>query len=140
MYVMAEDRNTADRGRAVEAALANIEKKFGKGSIMRLGEREVSEIVAHGEHGPAGFAGSDHPIALRRGAGHRFFDENMDARGEQRHGQALMQRVRGGEQHRVDPPVQLFAAGEGVRAAGTVGQSPGAVDRGIDERSEPEIG
>ena len=46
MYVMAEDRNTADRGRAVEAALANIEKKFGKGSIMRLGEREVSDIPA----------------------------------------------------------------------------------------------
>jgi len=46
MYAMADDRTTADRGRAVEAALANIEKKFGKGSIMRLGEREVSDIPA----------------------------------------------------------------------------------------------
>jgi recombination protein RecA len=46
MYAMADDRSTAERGRAVEAALANIEKKFGKGSIMRLGEREVSEIPA----------------------------------------------------------------------------------------------
>jgi recombination protein RecA len=46
MYVMADDRISADRGRAVEAALANIEKKFGKGSIMRLGEREVSDIPA----------------------------------------------------------------------------------------------
>ena len=45
MYAMADDRS-GDRGRAVEAALANIEKKFGKGSIMRLGEREVSEIPA----------------------------------------------------------------------------------------------
>ncbi|HEY0366596.1 MAG TPA: recombinase RecA [Pyrinomonadaceae bacterium] len=43
---MADDRTSADRGRAVEAALANIEKKFGKGSIMRLGEREVSDIPA----------------------------------------------------------------------------------------------
>ncbi|HEV2835236.1 MAG TPA: recombinase RecA [Pyrinomonadaceae bacterium] len=43
---MADDRMTADRGRAVEAALANIEKKFGKGSIMRLGERDVSDIPA----------------------------------------------------------------------------------------------
>jgi recombination protein RecA len=43
---MADDRVSADRGRAVEAALANIEKKFGKGSIMRLGEREVSDIPA----------------------------------------------------------------------------------------------
>src|SRR6187455_3378682 len=46
MYVMAEDRITADRGKAVDAALSNIEKKFGKGSIMRLGEREVSDIPA----------------------------------------------------------------------------------------------
>ena len=46
MYVMAEDRMSADRGKAVEAALLNIEKKFGKGSIMRLGEREVSDIPA----------------------------------------------------------------------------------------------
>jgi recombination protein RecA len=46
MYAMADDRTSADRGKAVEAALANIEKKFGKGSIMRLGEREVSDIPA----------------------------------------------------------------------------------------------
>ena len=46
MYAMADDRMTGERGRAVEAALANIEKKFGKGSIMRLGEREVSDIPA----------------------------------------------------------------------------------------------
>jgi recombination protein RecA len=46
MYAMADDRSTGDRGKAVEAALANIEKKFGKGSIMRLGEREVSDIPA----------------------------------------------------------------------------------------------
>src|ERR671915_532332 len=46
MYAMADDRLTADRGRAIDAALANIEKKFGKGSIMRLGEREVSDVPA----------------------------------------------------------------------------------------------
>lgn len=46
MYVMADDRISVDRGKAVEAALANIEKKFGKGSIMRLGEREVSDVPA----------------------------------------------------------------------------------------------
>jgi recombination protein RecA len=44
MFVMAEDRFGADRGKAVEAALLNIEKKFGKGSIMRLGEREVADV------------------------------------------------------------------------------------------------
>ena len=46
MYAMADDRLGAERGKAVEAALANIEKRFGKGSIMRLGEREVSDIPA----------------------------------------------------------------------------------------------
>ena len=47
MYVMAtDDRISVDRGKAVEAALAGIEKRFGKGSIMRMGEREVSDIPA----------------------------------------------------------------------------------------------
>jgi recombination protein RecA len=33
-----------DKGQAIDAALANIEKKFGKGSIMRLGERPAEAI------------------------------------------------------------------------------------------------
>src|SRR5881275_1481655 len=36
----------ADRGKAVEAALLNIEKRFGKGAIMRLGEREVADVLS----------------------------------------------------------------------------------------------
>jgi recombination protein RecA len=43
---MAEDRMNADRGKAVEAALLNIEKRFGKGSIMRLGERNAVDVPA----------------------------------------------------------------------------------------------
>jgi recombination protein RecA len=46
MYAMAEERMNMDRSKAIEAALQNIEKRFGKGSIMRLGEREVSDIPA----------------------------------------------------------------------------------------------
>src|SRR5213594_2490820 len=46
MYVMADERISVDRGKAVEAALLNIEKRFGKGSIMRLGERDVSDVPA----------------------------------------------------------------------------------------------
>src|SRR5262247_1183283 len=42
---MPEDR-IAERSRAIEAALLNIEKRFGKGSIMRLGERDVSDVPA----------------------------------------------------------------------------------------------
>ena len=46
MYVMAEDRFSVDKGKAVEAALQNIEKKFGKGAIMRLGDRNGVEVPA----------------------------------------------------------------------------------------------
>src|SRR5256714_8841523 len=45
MPVMPEDRIT-ERTRAIDAALLNIEKRFGKGSIMRLGERDVSDVPA----------------------------------------------------------------------------------------------
>jgi len=35
-----------DKGKAIESALQQIEKKFGKGSIMRLGERPIEDIGA----------------------------------------------------------------------------------------------
>jgi len=41
---MADERN--DRNRAIDLAIANIEKQFGKGSIMRLGEKKVVDIPA----------------------------------------------------------------------------------------------
>jgi recombination protein RecA len=41
---MAEDRN--ERAKAIEAALAQIDKQFGKGSIMRLGSREKIDVPA----------------------------------------------------------------------------------------------
>lgn len=41
---MADER--AERNKAVDAAIANIEKQFGKGSIMRLGERKVVDVPA----------------------------------------------------------------------------------------------
>ncbi|MEJ7710251.1 MAG: recombinase RecA [Pyrinomonadaceae bacterium] len=46
MATTAESKSIAERGKAVESALLNIEKRFGKGSIMRLGEKEVSDIPA----------------------------------------------------------------------------------------------
>ncbi|MBC7899784.1 MAG: DNA recombination/repair protein RecA, partial [Saprospiraceae bacterium] len=33
-----------DKGKAIESALLQIEKKFGKGSIMRLGEKPRQDI------------------------------------------------------------------------------------------------
>ncbi|NNE67954.1 MAG: recombinase RecA [Pyrinomonadaceae bacterium] len=35
-----------EKGKAIDAALSQIEKKFGKGSIMRLGERTVQDVKA----------------------------------------------------------------------------------------------
>jgi recombination protein RecA len=42
--IMAEDKN--ERARAIEAALSQIDKQFGKGSIMRLGSREKIDVPA----------------------------------------------------------------------------------------------
>ena len=41
---MADERN--ERNRAIDLAIAGIEKQFGKGSIMRLGEKKVIDIPA----------------------------------------------------------------------------------------------
>ena len=41
---MADEKQ--ERGKAIEAALAQIDKQFGKGSIMRLGSREKVDIPA----------------------------------------------------------------------------------------------
>ena len=39
---MAEDKN--GRSKAIEMALGQIEKQFGKGSIMKLGDRDITGI------------------------------------------------------------------------------------------------
>ena len=41
---MADDRS--ERNRAIDMAIATIEKQFGKGSIMRLGEKKLMDIPA----------------------------------------------------------------------------------------------
>src|SRR6187200_9520 len=44
------ERATAERGKAVDAALATIEKQFGRGAIMKLGSRDklVLEVIPTG--------------------------------------------------------------------------------------------
>ncbi|MCO6509454.1 MAG: recombinase RecA [Aridibacter famidurans] len=37
---------SVDKGKAIDAALSQIEKKFGKGAIMRLGERPAEDVGA----------------------------------------------------------------------------------------------
>jgi recombination protein RecA len=41
---MADERS--ERNRAIDLAISNIEKQFGKGSIMRLGEKKVVDVPA----------------------------------------------------------------------------------------------
>ena len=43
---IADDRSKDDRSKAVELALAQIEKQFGKGSIVRLGSKEALLPIA----------------------------------------------------------------------------------------------
>jgi recombination protein RecA len=47
------EKDTMDRNKALEAAVSQIEKAFGKGSIMRLGQRAVveAEVVSSGSLG-----------------------------------------------------------------------------------------
>ena len=47
-------RRSDDRSRALEAAIAQIERAFGKGSVMRLGQREAAaqlEVISTGSLG-----------------------------------------------------------------------------------------
>ncbi|CAN5356593.1 recombinase RecA [soil metagenome] len=41
----AEDRNDRERAKAIDAALGQIEKQFGKGSIMRLGQTGAIAVI-----------------------------------------------------------------------------------------------
>ncbi len=41
----AEDRNDRERARAIEMAVGQIEKQFGKGSIMRLGQKDAATVI-----------------------------------------------------------------------------------------------
>ena len=42
---MADDRTTRDREKAIEMAVGQIEKQFGKGAIMRLGQNAVTSVA-----------------------------------------------------------------------------------------------
>ena len=50
----ADTRNRAEKAKALQAALSQIEKQFGKGSIMRMGENDVApdiQVVSTGSLG-----------------------------------------------------------------------------------------
>ena len=62
---MDDAKSRSDRGKALSAALAQIEKQFGKGSIMRLADAGVE----HDINSAAGVANRD--IALRARLAHQ---------------------------------------------------------------------
>ncbi|MSW02421.1 MAG: DNA recombination/repair protein RecA, partial [Actinobacteria bacterium] len=39
-----EDKNTSDRQKALDTALAQIERQFGKGSVMKMSDRQAQVI------------------------------------------------------------------------------------------------
>ena len=45
-----KDKDDANKNKALEAAVTQIERAFGKGSVMRLGQREVvdAEVFSSG--------------------------------------------------------------------------------------------
>ncbi|MFH1687070.1 MAG: recombinase RecA [bacterium] len=57
---MAVSNSVADRKKALEAALTQIERSFGKGSIMRLGDNKILEI----EVIPTGSLGLDYALGV----------------------------------------------------------------------------
>ncbi|MEO0319692.1 MAG: DNA recombination/repair protein RecA, partial [Pseudomonadota bacterium] len=44
---LVEDGKGVDKSKALDAAISQIDKAFGKGSLMRLGDREVVDIEAY---------------------------------------------------------------------------------------------
>ncbi len=46
LKLIQEGKETMDREKALEAALAQIDRAFGKGSAMKLGSREAMQVEA----------------------------------------------------------------------------------------------
>ena len=59
-----------ERKKALEVAMAQIEKQFGKGSVMKLGEYKAMEIEAI----PTGALGLEHYILLLK---HKKWEEKQ---------------------------------------------------------------
>jgi recombination protein RecA len=57
---MAKSSAQTDKGKAVESALSQIERQFGKGAIMRLGQQETLSIAAI----PTGSIAVDYAIGI----------------------------------------------------------------------------
>ena len=65
MLKVVEKEGMESKNKALDAALAQIERAFGKGSIMKLGQREALEI----ESISSGSLGLDIALGIDEGAG-----------------------------------------------------------------------
>ena len=70
----------SEKGKALQAALAQIEKQFGKGTIMRLGEGEVIEDIQVVSTGSLGLDIALGVGGLPRGGWWRSTAQNLPAR------------------------------------------------------------
>ena len=65
LKLIQEGKETMDREKALEAALAQIDRAFGKGSAMKLGAKETMQV----ETIPSGWPGLELALGDRRGGG-----------------------------------------------------------------------
>ncbi len=126
-----------DRDKALDAALANIERQFGKGSVMRLGEetRAALEVI------PTGAIALDVALGHRRSpARSRGGDLRSGVLGQDDGGAARGRQRPAGRRHRgvhrrrarARPGLRQGARGRHRRAAGLAARlgGAGAGDRG----------
>ena len=68
-----ENHLADDRSKAIEAALSQLEKQFGKGSIMRLGSKEAIVPISVISTGSISFDAALGVGGVPRGSRHRNF-------------------------------------------------------------------
>ena len=69
-----------ERGKAIDLAFAQIEKQFGKGSIMRLGSKEAIVPISVIPTGAISFDAASESEAFRVVASSKSLDRNRPAR------------------------------------------------------------
>ena len=77
----AESKLSATRQRDLDAAISTIQKTYGEGSIMRLGDAHAKVGIGFHSHGRAlGGSGAGHRRGCRAGGWSRFSGRNRRAK------------------------------------------------------------
>ena len=75
-----EDRNDRERSKAIEMAVGQIEKQFGKGSIMRLGQKDAGTRFPPSRPAPSAWTMRSASAACRAAASSRSSARSRRAR------------------------------------------------------------